>query len=261
MRVVPLVFLLAACAHERDPAPEDMDGVVSWLFRNFEAEDGIAEGMDNLAPWLDTEAGTEAAADGFVLSDLTDLDVLDVPHPDGDLSVMIGVAVPQISPFPIGDHAALLVMTDQIWNDPGTYETYTRTITEGDPDAFAAGTATLIRTVNDIDKKGAFGVHIPYTLFKDYRWVTTADDRQAIVGRSWVEEASCADGGNNCLNQSFSIDLFFESADGQTIRTTASWNDLVTEADAFLSDDQRIGLMVNGMHDIFDNTDEFLGAE
>jgi hypothetical protein len=252
---------LTACARDRNPAPEDLDGLSGWLFQYWEDEAELTEGFENLVPWLDGDARTEEANDGFTLSDLTEVQTADVTHPDGaDFEMLIGVAVPYVSPWSIEDHAGLLVMEDQTWNDTGTYAKYVREVAEGDAGTFVTGQG-MVRTVNDIDKSGAFGVNIPYILYKDYRWVTVADGRRGVIGRSWTEEVSCAEGGNNCLHLSFSIDLFFESGDAETLRTTASWNDLRTEADAFLTEEQRIGLMVNGMNDIFTNTDDFLAGD
>ncbi len=258
LTLVSFVFL-TACARDRNPAPEDLDGISAWFFQWWEVDLEVADAFENLAPWLDGDARSEEAAHGFVLSNLTDEQVVEVEHPDEDLAGMIGVATPWVSPHPIEAHAGLIVMEDQVWNDPGSYDRYTREIVEGDPEAFAAGSG-VVRTVNDIDKRGGFGVNIPYILNKNYRWATLADGRRGVVSRSWTEEVSCAEGGNNCLHLSFSVDLFFEASPDETMRMTASWNDLRTEADAFLTDDQRIGLMVNGMPTNFANTDELIAG-
>lgn len=258
-RLAPIV-LLVACAHKRDAAPDDVDGLSRWTFQHFEDPDALTEGIGKLAVWLDGEGRTDAASDGYVLSDFTEEEVADVVHPDLDLAALIGVAVPGVSAFPVDDHAALVVQADQTFNDPSTYAVYTRSFVEGDPDAFLAGTGVL-RTVNDIDKKGAFGVDVPYTLNKDFQWVDLGDQGRIIVARSWIEQASCSPNGSNCLNQSFSIDLWYGANDTDTVRMTAGWNDLVTQADSVLTDEGRIGLMVSGVHDIFRKTDETIAAE
>lgn len=253
-------MLLVGCARTRDPAPEDVDGLSKWVFQHYEDPEVLTEGMANLAVWLDGEGRGDVASDGLLLSDLTEEEVAGVPHPDRDLALLVGVAVPGVSAFPVGDHAGLIVLEDQTWNDR-TYTIYTRTITEGDAEAFAAGSGT-IRTVNEIDKSGAFGVHIPYTLFKDFTWVDLGEQGRAVVARAWIEESSCAEGGANCVNQTFTIDLWYSNVEAvDTVRMTAGWNDVTTSADSVVSDDERVGLMVNGVHDIFENTDEKLAGE
>ena len=260
-RICAPLLLLMACAHQREPAPEDVDGLSRWLFANYDDPELLGEGMANLAPWLVADAGSETSQDGYVLSDFTAEELIAVTYPDRDLTAMVGVAVPGVSPFDVVDHAGLIVLADQIWNEPTSYEVYDRVLTEGDGAAFAAG-AGRIKTTNTIDKKGAFGVHIPYVLFKDFAWVPVEGAGNAIVARSWVAEESCADDGDtNCLFLSFSVDLWYGHEPGETIRMTSSWNELKTSADSILSDDDRIGLMVNGVHDIFENTDERLAGE
>lgn len=258
MKLVPVIVLLTACAHKREPAPEDVDGLSHWLFANHDDDELLAEGMTNLAPWLVTNADTEASQDGYVLTDFIAEELVSITYPDRDLTAMVGVAVPGVSPYDVLDHGVLMLLPDQTWNDAGTFEVYERVVTEGDEDAFAAGTGR-IRTTNTIDKKGAFGVHIPYVLFKDFAWVPVEGAGSAIVARSWVAEESCADGGDsNCLFLSFSVDLWYGDVPGHTIRMTSGWNELKTSADSILSDEDRVGLMVNGVHDIFENTDALL---
>jgi hypothetical protein len=255
-----VLALLAGCAAKRDPAPEDLDGLVRYMFVNWEDQELLDAAMVNLAPWLETEGtGEKANKEGFLLTDMSAEEVDTAPHPDEDLSRMVGVAVAGVSPYPVRDHAALIVLEDQTWNDAGSYPTYTREITEGDADEFVNGDG-LIRTTNDIDKK-TLGVHIPYLLNKDFRWASVDEDRRAVVARSWVAEQSCSDGGANCINISFSIDMWYGASPNCTIRMTASWNDVKSSVDAFLSDTQKVGLMVSGIDDIFQNTDDKLAGE
>lgn len=250
---------LTAC-HRSDAAPEDMDGLVRFMFDNFEDPDMMKEGMSNLAVWLDTDGRSEEASDkGLLLADLTPEVVDGVNHPDEDLTRCVGVAVAGASPYPVLDHAALIALEDQTWNDD-SYATYARSFVDGDLDSFATGLG-LLRTDNDIVKNGPFGVKIPYLLKKDFQWVPLDDEQSAVVARSWIEELSCGDGGDNCLHQSFSIDLWFGVSGEETLRMTAAWNDLVTVADAALTEQQRVGVMVKGVNDIYESTDALLDAQ
>lgn len=256
---VTVLLMLGAC-HRSDPAPEDMDGLVRFMFANWEDPDRMHEAMDNLAPWMETDGVSEEASEkGFLLTDLSEEEVAGVPHPDEDLTRCVGVAVAGRSPYPILRHAALITLEDQTWND-STYATYTRDFRVGDRDTFVDGTG-LLRTDNEIVKSGPFGVKIPYILKKDFQWIALDDARSAVVARSWVEELSCGEGGDNCLHQSFSIDMWYGPNADETIRMTAAWNDLVTVADAALSEQQKVGVMVKGVNDIYENTDELLAEQ
>ena len=94
LRVVLLSFclcVLSACARERPPAPDDLDGMSHFLFVNWDDDKQLSAGMSALGPWLDTEGRTEESTSfGFVLTDLTPEEVTQTPHPDYDLSLLIG---------------------------------------------------------------------------------------------------------------------------------------------------------------------------
>jgi hypothetical protein len=60
---------------------------------------------------------------------------------------------------------------------------------------------------------------------------------------------------------SFSIDLWYGSAENETIRLTSSWNFLQTTIDDLLTEDFMVKTMVKGLQDVFANTDALLAGE
>jgi hypothetical protein len=258
------LLALSACARERAPAPDDVDGLSRFLFTHWEDPDLMADGMTNLAIWIQGDGlGEQARTEGFVLGALTAEEIGPIEYPTRTpLSAMVGVAVTHDSPYSLEEHAELLPMQDQTWNAPRKYELYDRSLVEGTADDFLHPEAPvrpeIIRTDNDI-VQARVGVRIPYRLRKDYRWVLTDDGQRAIVGRTWAPEVGCSgqDGeGGNCLELSFSVDLFLETADGRTLRMTSSWNRLSLILE--LSDDFQIAQLANGIVGVFEDTDEFL---
>lgn len=262
---LPALLLLApGCARERVPAPDDVEGLARFVFHNWEDEALVTEGMTNLAVWIDTEGrGTIAQEDGYRLTPLTADDIGPVEYEDRvGLDTLIGVAVAGESPYSIDDHAELLPLDDQAYTAPSKYERYDRSLIEGSTDAFLASGAhealEMIRTDNDIVQERV-GVRVPYTLRKDYRWVTTLDGQRAIVGRTWAPQIGCSsdDGeSGNCLEMSFSVDLFLEDTDGDTLRFTSTWN-MMTLIIEF-GEDFQVAQMANGMLSVFSVTDRFL---
>lgn len=244
----------AGCARKRDPAPTEMEDLVRYLFLHWEEDELVPEGLDNLHGWLADNIDTETAKDGFRLTPLTEADVAAVEHPDADLSLLIGASGAARSPFGIDRQAGHIVLPDQVWSNPGTYDVYDRTVT-GDEDAFLGGEG-LVRTSNAV-VTSTLGVTIPYTLLKDYRWVD-GELSDGILARSWIEEPSCNDGGGNCLVQSYSIDVFFDEGD-ETWRFTASWSQITSGID--LGDDLLVASLAGGIQNIFRFTDEFLAGE
>jgi hypothetical protein len=89
---------------------------------------------------------------------------------------------------------------------------------------------------------------------------TTAGD--AVIARSWIEEPGCNDNGKNCVMASFSLEFYLPdpTADSRTIRLTSTWIDLVTQADSILTEEGSLDQLVNGIYDIFENTDAHLAG-
>ena len=245
----------AGCAKKRDPAPTEMEDLVRYLFLHWEEDELVPEGLDNLHGWLADNIDTEAAEDGFRLSPLTEADVAAVDHPDVDPALLIGASGAAVSPYPIGRQAEHIVLEDQVFSNPGTYDVYDRTVT-GDEEAFLDGTG-LVRTSNAV-VTSTLGVTIPYTLLKDYRWVD-GELSDGILARSWIAESSCNEGGGNCLVQSYSIDVFFAVGEDATWRFTASWSQITSGFE--LGEDLMVASLAGGIQNIFRFTDAYLAGE
>lgn len=266
MRALSFVLIAAVatgCARTREPAPQDLDGLVHYLFRNFEDPVALQDAMENLTPWLEDVGRTEAAQEGFVLTSLAELDVAAFEHPDRNLGDAIGVVVGGVSPFTVHEHAEAILLDDQVFTDPTSYSYFDREIVEGDPIGFAA-CADLVRTHNLVEKT-KMGVTIPYELEKDFRWVELGDEpddqRTAIVAVAWVPESACNEGGGNCVNQSFSMEVYYDQGLGDTVRLMASYNEVKTSADSILTFDAKVAIAVNGIRSIFESTDAFLAGD
>ncbi|MCB9676428.1 MAG: hypothetical protein H6737_15000 [Alphaproteobacteria bacterium] len=257
-RIAILLVLAAGCARERAPSPVELDDLSGALFRDWEDPATLQRHVGVLSGWLDDEGRSVVAWDGMRLSNLEESEVATVDYPDDtDLSAHGGMATAMGSAFPIEAHAALLVEADQTFTDPGSFVTYERTVLGGDAAAFVAGDG-LVRTENTITKRGAFGIEIPYTLRKDYRWATLGD-RSAIVGRTWVTEPGCSENGKNCVLQSWGVDAFVADGD-ETLRLYEVWIEVETEADGLISEEQKLALVARGNQDVLEATEEALGA-
>lgn len=254
-------FLLLSCAPPREPAPEDLEGLTRYLYLNWGDAELVAEGMTNMAHWLTTEGQSETAQqEGYVLEPLNEEILEGIVYPTRvPLSKMAGAAVARNSLYSIDQHATVIIEEDQRWNAPSKYERYKRKIIEGDTEEFLSEEAhilpSLIFTDNDTIQE-RLGIRIPYLLKKNYRWTSTENGNRALIARSWVPEYGCSseDGeGGNCLELSFSVDLFYENDDNTTTRMTASWNyiSLIIE----MSFNFQIDQLVTGMLSVDEATD------
>lgn len=258
MRPLPWLLLasltLGACAKKRDPAPTELQDLAEYLFLNWEDDELLPEAIDNLGVWLRANVDSEQAEDGFELEDLTEEDIASVTHPDRPLEGLLGACGAARSNFRIEDHATYIPLSDQTFSNPGTYTFYDRNLAEGTSDSFQGG--GLLRTVNDIETS-SLGVTIPYTLKKDYKWVDT-ETEHVIFARSWVEERSCnKDGdGGNCLEHSYSIDMFYADGDDASLRMTATWSEVDTSIG--LPDATLVATLAIGIRNVFYATEEWL---
>lgn len=252
---------LGSGCKKTEVASRDLDTLMHDLYRDYGEPEAASVDIVDLEGFLLGEGRTETASEGYTLSDLEADDVAGVTHPDRSFDTLVGAAVGYVSAFPPEDHAVSALEPDQVWNDPKSLESYQRAIVSGDTEAFSGG-AGLVSTTNDIIKSGAFGVTVPYTLMKDYRWVTASEGRDVLLARSWIEERGCSDNGKNCVEASYSLEIFYPDPEqeGQTIRLTVAWIDLVTEADSLLSEESRLDLLVNGQNDIFEAMDAHLAG-
>lgn len=246
--------LVTGCAHKRDPAPTELQDLVEFLFLNWEDEEVYPEAVDNLGTWVRANVDTEEAQQGFQLQPLSEEDVASVTHPDSDLSGLIGACAAARSAFPIEDHSTYVPLPDQTFSNPTQYKVYERMLVEGTAAGFE-GEDTL-RTLNDIET-ASLGITIPYELKKDYQWVETEQER-AIFARSWIEERSCnKDGdGGNCIEHSYSIDMFYADGADASMRFTATWSEVDTSIT--LPEATLVASLALGINNVFHATEKFL---
>lgn len=257
MRPVLLLAAAAAvgCARKRDPAPTEVKELTHYLFLHWEEEELLPEAVDNMADRMFDFVDTEDAEDGLVLGSIPDSVADAVPHPDV-ANETIGVIGAERSDFGLADHSTHMSLPDQVWSNPGTYDKYERTLLEGSGSAFEAEKGVL-RTSNDV-LTATLGISIPYVLFKDYRWVH-GERHDAIVARSWIARRSCNEGGGNCVDHTYSVDLWFADGDHAAVRATASWSQL--ETSIAMGEDLQVATLALGIQNVFEYTDRFLAGE
>lgn len=251
-----LPLLMSACKKEKPLAPTEMTDIVRYMFDNFEDPEALGAAIDNLDPWMQENATSEEAIDGYRLDPLTEDDVKTITPPSGaQVADLLGAAGGNASAFDLDAQADHIVLKDQVAFN-SKYDQYDRRFVGGTTaSGFRAGDP--LRTINEV-MTTSFGVTIPYTLYKDYRWVESENGILSIVARSWIEKKGCNEAGNNCLLQSYSIDHFH--GDGsETLRLTATWSQV--ETIITLGDDLLIDGLADGLQDTFESTEAYLSEQ
>jgi hypothetical protein len=255
--------LATSACREVPPAPEELDELTAYLFRNFETDEyGVLEGgLGNLAEYVegvDLEAGYADRA--YSLSPLTEDDVVDVEHPDRDLELLLPVGLVAESPHTPEAHAWGITQADQTAAEPASPNQYTREFTDPtDPAGFPDREHPLQRTVNDIHKENLV-MDVRYDMPKDFRWVELREPGSgewAILGRAWVPEATEGSSGAVMLQQSFSLDVFLPWEGDHTVRLMNLWSE--TEIDGVGNDVIEATIKL-GIHQMFNATDDFVGS-
>lgn len=252
-----LPLFLLACAKPPAAAPATVDELSITLLREFESEAPEATASE-LAAWLIDNAD---AQDGFTLGPVVAADVADMPYDGGedgdpDLTKQRGVAVTHRVTASLDAHVAIVPEADQSFADP-TYDTWDRTLLEGDAEGLASGEG--LRTFNVIVKNGAGNVTIPYDMSKDYRWVTlTLDDQpvDTLMFRSWSLEPGWGEDGRNGLVYGWTVELWVPDGDNDMIWYNASWCWLSTILDGLVDEDFVISEIIAGTVDYMDGTDQ-----
>lgn len=244
-----MLALLLACAPPPDASPPSFSEASALLLAEYESEDP-APLAQVLADWLVVHADEQ---DGFGLDPIPAEALVDMqPQPDAtDVDRLVGIGVTHRVSASLEAHVAVVPEPDQRFADPATYNVWTRTLGEGTATGFVAGEA--LRTDNEIEKGGPFGVVIPYPMKKDYRWIDL-EQGPTCMFRSWETESGYSENGKNGLVAGFTIELWVPDAGG-LIWYNASWAELITEIDDLVDPDYVVSEVIAGTVDYMDGTD------
>lgn len=253
--VLVLLGLNTGCVHA-NAAPTELEDLAPYLYQNQDDAELLSLGLASLSTWL---ANRETVDDGYILPSLPDTAVEDIgTPPDTSLSDTMGGLADAMSTATLQQHIDFILLPDQTVVDPDDYSTFDRTFIEGG-DCFGDGSCDRLVTENDMVKTAAFNVTIPYYYFKDYQRVTFTDadgvDREAVVSRGWIEAEGWDEDHKNGVRQSYTLDVFQDSADGTVHRTQALWTEMVLVIDDVASQSFLEDQLILGLHDVFDDTD------
>jgi hypothetical protein len=244
----PMLLVVLACAPAPEESPPSFSEASAALLREFEVGDP-APTAQVVADWLVTHVDEQ---EGFALDPLAEGDFVDIlPHPDAAaVDSLLGIGVTHRVAGTLDQHVAVVPEADQSFADPATYDRWDRTLTEGTAQGFVGGEG--LRTANQIEKGGPFGVVIPYPIEKDYRWITLTQGDTCMF-RSWVTESGFSDNGKNGLVAGFTIELWVPD-DAGLIWYNASWADIVTEVDGIIDPDYEVAQVIAGTVDYMEGT-------
>lgn len=244
-----MLFLLFACAKPVEKVPPTLDELSRAALKNFEADDEASR-VNELVAWLQSNPIPESKGWGF---DSIDEDTVgDLPRDMdwcSDLSITGGAGVVDTVDGTLDLYASGSLEVDQSFADK-TYAVWERTFLTGE-DGFMDGED--MTTDNHIEKSGPFGIIIPYSLFKDFRWVKI-DGGTAMIARSVVPKAGFGQDGNNGILCGYTIEVWANTDEG-VFWYNGSWSRLKTIVDDIASEELMIDQLIKGTLDYFEGTE------
>ncbi|MCB9796714.1 MAG: hypothetical protein H6741_28785 [Alphaproteobacteria bacterium] len=258
--ILPLTALALVACKEPIEAPAELNDLSHFMWAEWDNEDPevLIAGVNSLEAWAaDKDADASNWGDRFYEIDpLPNATVTDEGLTTHGLNSedAIGVGELYASVHAPPKHATLFGLADQSDPiEPSSPDSYTRTITAGDADAFAAGTEETLESHNQINRRNILFT-LDYELDKVWRWVTLEDGREVIVSRSWSEESGPVNDDDEQILQAYSLELWIPNDAGGSLRWLITWQ----QAELSIDDDAMKSLVGGSMNDTFESQDELL---
>lgn len=244
-----LLPILVGCKPEESPAT--LDALTLGALQEFDAPEA-ADHVAGLRTWLLEQA--EEWPDGYTLDPVEagDLDTMD--HSDGvEWERVLGAGVPLRVAGTMDGYTRVASEADQTFADPSTYIKWDRTLIDGTASAFADGDP--MRTDNDIEKSGPFGIVISYDASKDYRWFG-----DVLAARTFVPEEGWDEDHENGIICGFTIEIWFDDGD-EVVWYNGSWTQLASVVDDYADDSFWVQQFINGTIDYMEGTEAHVTGE
>lgn len=256
-----LPALAALACKPPPPAPEGLQDSLTYLFRNFYAEDDvIGAGLTGFMDWVDGEGqdllGKTANGDNvgeFTLDPLSTEDVSFLPI-EGHVVLADAPGTVALSDLACDWKEAerYLVRTDQdiVFEEFDTYSRGFLTSRQVYEDATASGDFEPLRepftepyapqpVLGDLERSFLFtdnqvsstnvGVTLEFQLLLNLRhgiFEVQGEPTDAFLILTWLPERAASEGGDNSMEQSYSLELDVSRPDGQTMRLMSSWTQI-----------------------------------
>lgn len=253
--------VLAGCPEAPPVAPEDVDSVTRFLYREWDnedpsvMEDGVAKLEAALLRFDLKSDDRELRSFKLTAPTVEDLGTIKPPEGQDPKTCAARISVARWSKWPITDHAKVQISPDQLPLEP-TAKTYTRNFTEPtDPSCFAERGCDVFKTLNNVKRENFF-IAVTFDLNKVFRWVKLPGDRWAFVARSWTDKVYTGEDKDTAIRQSYSLDVWLGQADGSTIRYQALFSDTKISVE---DEDLVLGTVADSTDETLEKGDKVIG--
>ena len=244
-RFAPLALIFCLACELPPPASLSFSEATSYAFLQFDTDNKaeLASALRDLERelYLAVDIDTATSRDrGLTPGPLSDGDLDAIEHPDRPAENLRAITLIKPSLHASADHRGYILLDDQVPVEPASPNHYDRSF-ESDTACWEGRTCDFLRTENELTKENFLIGEVPYTLYKDYRWVdlglphpqdvpegeeatNPGDPRWALIARSWTTESAYNETGDKAIHQSYSVEVWIPRDGNGYIRSDEDEN-------------------------------------
>lgn len=254
-RALPLALLglsLTGCK-KLDAAPQELDGLLHWFWRNYEdaSDEELAEGAVNLYDAVDADSWEELS-EGTV-SRLTRDEAAAVGVTDRDPADAPGIFLVNVYQCTLGKLEPILLYKDQDVLYDGVYDRYDREYTSSRADYESRASPTMTW---DVEYEATIlGSSYTANIEGGLRRVPKLDDEQSphgplVLARTHLPRPAVFEGdGDKSQEQDYQLEIYLSRGDGTLLHVYGMWRQANFGA-GFTSEDKGVQtILLNSLAD------------
>lgn len=228
---VPFTLVMLASCSVPDPAPEDLDGLMHWLWVNYEtaSASAVVDASEKLLVALEGAHGSDfSSAYSGELTSLSEeeasiIDRKGDPDPSLTTGFMIATELPQCTIDRLHD---LLAQPNQMDQYPGSYDSYLRTYITS-YDAWLDRLENRLKWTLEISLSNIATGPYESSPTGGLRRIALDGETDILLAVTYLTEDASFQREKNSMSQDYQIEIYWERPrDGTVMHAWGAWRDL-----------------------------------
>lgn len=260
MRLVPIaavvLALLAGC-RAVEPAPDDLDGQLHWLWDHWEdaPDEDVHEALADLA--ADAAAALEEGPIRGTVSDLV------AAQTEGfsaqDPAEARGFFLVNTFSCELATLEPLLYRLDQDALYPGVYDRYER-VYVSDLDAYLAREAPTLGWEIELDATILGSTYTEWLGGELRHLAATEEAPGVLLQRTWMPVPAVFESGSRTFEQDYQLEAYVQRAPGEILHVYAIWREISLGLGLTQDDDAVVNVTLNNLEDWDEQTERLCGG-